>query len=84
MTQEEIQELNELAHIIAYDTASGVIESAAYALGDGWLELGEDEDSYLDELRYLELRGLLVRNPDNPQLLKILPAAPELVKEATA
>lgn len=79
MTQEQIEKLNELAHQIAYDATSGIIECSSYQPVDGWLEIAADEENYADDLRYLEMRGLLVRNPDNPRLLKILP-----VEEAKA
>lgn len=72
MKNSELSELNALAHKIAYEATAGLLTSASSIRTDKWLEIFGDEANYAEELHYLDLRGLLVRNGNNPRLFRIL------------
>jgi hypothetical protein len=69
------REGHELAHKLALDNSQVSIEcnSINEEREDGaWLRLlDEDVVDLADELRYLELRGLLLRRPGEPELLRV-------------
>lgn len=61
-------ELDKLAHSLAYETACSALEMASVDAGeDGpWQLLQSDgPELYADCFNYLEARGLLVRHPDH-------------------
>ena len=74
MTADQRKELDALAHSLAYEFATGCIESACVIPEKGWLVLGDDEmeSTYEDDMRYLSLRGLLERHHANAQWFRFL------------
>jgi len=72
------EEINELAHTLAYEFCVSVIEGNCVLVNcrddprDWWdLEsLGTAE--IRDEVRYLSARGLLLEHPDNARIVSIL------------
>jgi hypothetical protein len=68
-----MSEIDRMAHSLAFDYASSLLDCNTISEGDGWMNVSEesvdDHDTFEEiefGLRYLELRGLLVRHPDNP------------------
>jgi len=68
-----MSEIDRMAHCLAYEHASSLLDSESISEEDGWMNVGEQSIDDLDvseeiefALRYLELRGLLVRHPTNP------------------
>lgn len=76
-------EVDRLAHQLALDNAAALIDSMSIWIeeeGDTWQDISETVDNagfsfgpddLADELRYLELRGLLIRHPNNPDWIQI-------------
>jgi hypothetical protein len=76
-------EVDRLAHKIAIDAAAALIDSYSIPVTEGeetWQDISEPsldvascfgEDGLIDELRYLELRGALIRHPNNPDWIQI-------------
>lgn len=58
--------VDELAHEIAYETARSDIECHGIDLGNGWRDVGlvphDPDDLVRKSMRYLDARGLLVRD----------------------
>jgi hypothetical protein len=68
-----MSEIDRMAHCLAYENASSFLDCNTVSEGDGWMNISEesidDHDAFEEiefGLRYLELRGLLVRHPANP------------------
>lgn len=72
----ERSELDKLGHSLAYEFSVAVVDSesmrvAASDLGD-WRQLKIKENSELyDAVRYLDMRGLIERHPDNSNWIQI-------------
>jgi hypothetical protein len=76
-------ELNALAHKIAYDAAAATIECCCISIDEGTVEnrnfydLANDgndsgaERAIADSVRYLEARGLIEHHPDNPNWIAL-------------
>jgi hypothetical protein len=78
-----MSEVWDLAFAIADESARELVDSSSVKeVIDGveWRDLTDREFDYLaeleDELRYLELRGLLQRHPERPRLVRIWLAEP--------
>jgi hypothetical protein len=72
----ERAELDKLAHSMAYENAETIIRSESLPYCDEdeqqWFEVEpEGEVDLVDALRYLELRGLLDRHPENPNRVQV-------------
>jgi hypothetical protein len=73
----EPSELTKLAHSLAYESAESIIRSESIPYYDQdeqrWMEVEpEGEVELVDALRYLELRGLLERHPENPNRVQVM------------
>lgn len=70
----EVDQADQLAHALALENARGVLGSNAIVQQrpDGcWNQLIDtDLDDCANELKYLELRGMLTRRPDEPNLFR--------------
>jgi hypothetical protein len=69
-------ELHALAYSLAYEMAESIIRSESLTFYDEndekWFEVEpEAEVELVDAMRYLELRGLLERRPENPNHLQV-------------
>ena len=82
MAIDDRSELDELAHSIAYENAVSAIECASVDGGNGWMDVSGLEPFETDgierDIRYLEMRGLLVRHSGNPGLVQILDESEEM------
>lgn len=71
-----MREVDLMAHALALEVATGYIESeATVACEDGvkWMDLGASPAKALDEaVRYLELRGAVVRHPAKENWLRLV------------
>lgn len=69
-------ELNALAHTIAYEAACTALECATLNVtderGDFLILDTEDEALFADDQRYLEARGLLIRHPEKAGWFQII------------
>jgi hypothetical protein len=64
-------EVTALAFSIADESAISTVECVSVPEGK-WLRIDEDdEESVSDEIRYLTLRGLLMRNDGQPGLIRL-------------
>jgi hypothetical protein len=77
-------ELDKLGHSLAYEFAVAVVDSESLRVGHrdfgGWRQLEIKENSELyDAVRYLDMRGLIERHPENSNWVQIRQEA-----EATA
>ncbi|WP_433970201.1 hypothetical protein [Tunturiibacter gelidiferens] len=68
-----MSEIDRMAHCLAFENASSFLDCNTVSEGDGWMNVSEesvdDHDAFEEiefGLRYLELRGLLVRHPEKP------------------
>jgi len=66
-------ELARLEREIAEETAISDIECHCLTDDDGWWDTAEEEGDLLKKsVRYLELRGLLERHPERPELVRFI------------
>ena len=68
-------EADKLAREIADEAAASLVDSCSSEseIAGGWLEIVEDYvDSLDDYLKYLELRGLVERDPLNARLVRLI------------
>jgi hypothetical protein len=75
-----MNEIDQLGHKLAYDYAAGLIEGCAeFTQGDGWFDVSslerDDLTSILEAVHYLDLRGLIERRPNNPNVVRVLEPA---------
>jgi NTP pyrophosphatase (non-canonical NTP hydrolase) len=71
MTKEEI---DALGHGLAYSAACTAIESECVRCDEGWFDVSIEnfgDDDVLDSVKYLDARGLIDRNPDNPDWIQL-------------
>lgn len=63
-----------LAYKIADESAVSLLESSLLHLGDSWLDTATaepaDDPAILEAIEYLELRGMLERDPDDLALVR--------------
>ena len=70
-------ELDALAYVIAYSAACTMIESECTWHGTdgvGWFDVGIEnfgDDDVLDSVKYLEMRGLIERHPENRDWIQV-------------
>ncbi|HEX5236136.1 MAG TPA: hypothetical protein VFW25_12495 [Silvibacterium sp.] len=72
-----MREVDLLAHELALESAVGGINCAAMQVSEGdgveWLEVDPvDLDPYDNDVRYLELRGAIVRHPSRKNWLRLV------------
>lgn len=76
-----VEDLNAIAHSIAYEAATGDVESLCVYIGESegcsdWWELdfslNEDGSRLANSVRYLDARGLLERHPQMPNWVALI------------
>lgn len=68
-------ELDKLGHSLAYESAVSVIECHSLTVLDGedeWLDISGEEDKIAEDVRYLEMRGLLERHAVRPLHVRLI------------
>lgn len=69
------EEIDQLGHSLAYESAASAIEchSLTYRVEgeEPWCDVGRELHLIEDDVRYLEMRGLLERHPDHPEWVRV-------------